>query len=190
MPIAASSRPVMPARSSACVATLNCVRQISSASCSTHPGCGKIWRNSCCAAALIAPLRSNTIARELVVPWSSASMNDMALLSRAQSTDSHCILVRTHASFLDELAPLLQLALQMLGKLLRRARNDIDAFLRKTLREVRRPHDLSEIFAELRQDGLGQAGRCQQAVPGGELVTRKTRLGNRRKFGNRRRAFR
>ncbi len=45
------------------------------ASCSTQPDCGYDWRNSCCALARAAPCASNTIARELVVPWSSARMN-------------------------------------------------------------------------------------------------------------------
>ena len=45
-----------PARASASPATAICVAQISSGSCSTQPGCGKIWRNSFCATARIAPV--------------------------------------------------------------------------------------------------------------------------------------
>src|SRR5690606_25522185 len=45
---------------------------ISAASCSTHPGCGKCCVNSRWATARMAPAWSNSIARELVVPWSIA----------------------------------------------------------------------------------------------------------------------
>jgi hypothetical protein len=41
---------------------------ISRGSCSTQPGCGKIWRNSRCALATIRPCVSNTMLRELEVP--------------------------------------------------------------------------------------------------------------------------
>jgi hypothetical protein len=74
MPIAATSAACRPARARASFATATCVAQISSASCSTHPGCGKIWVNSFCATATIPPSASNTMARELVVPWSRASI--------------------------------------------------------------------------------------------------------------------
>src|SRR6185369_12520182 len=47
-------------------------RQISSGSCSTQPGLGKICGSSCCAEATGRPVESNTIARVLVVPWSMA----------------------------------------------------------------------------------------------------------------------
>ena len=56
------------ARPSASTATPICDAQISCGSCSTQPACGKICVNSFCATAVIAPSRSNTIARELVVP--------------------------------------------------------------------------------------------------------------------------
>src|SRR4051812_31129351 len=72
MPIAAMSVAVRLALRSASDATLDCEAQISLASCSTQPGRGNIWRNSCCATATIAPWWSKTMARELVVPWSSA----------------------------------------------------------------------------------------------------------------------
>ncbi len=68
MPMARMSVAVSRARSSAWAATLDWVAQISCGSCSTQPGFGKIWRNSCCAIDTIDPLRSKTIARELVVP--------------------------------------------------------------------------------------------------------------------------
>ena len=68
MPIPASSRAAMRALAIASRATSSCVRQISSASCSTQPGCGKICRNSACAIERTVPDSSNTIARELVVP--------------------------------------------------------------------------------------------------------------------------
>ena len=39
-----------------------------------QPGWGKIWRNSRCACATTRPCSSNTMLRELEVPWSSARM--------------------------------------------------------------------------------------------------------------------
>ena len=49
-----------PAFASASCRTPDCVAQISIASCSTQPGCGKICRNSCCATARTVPAWSNT----------------------------------------------------------------------------------------------------------------------------------
>src|SRR2546427_6521490 len=72
MPIAARREGASFAFLSADRAQASCERKISSGSCSTQPGRGKIWRNSFCAAARGRPRSSNTIARELVVPWSSA----------------------------------------------------------------------------------------------------------------------
>src|SRR5207237_10534447 len=63
---------VNPALLIASAATPNCVLHISLGSCSTQPGCGKICVNSFCAMLFIIPFLSNTIARELVVPWSKA----------------------------------------------------------------------------------------------------------------------
>jgi hypothetical protein len=84
MPMAAMSLAFKPALKRASSATACCVAQISLASCSTHPGCGKIWRNSRCAIAAMCPSRWNTIARELDVPWSS--VNRWVLLMGRQST--------------------------------------------------------------------------------------------------------
>jgi hypothetical protein len=61
-----------PAMASASCNTPDWLAQISVASCSTQPGCGKTWRNSRCATPRMLPSRSNTMARELVVPWSRA----------------------------------------------------------------------------------------------------------------------
>src|SRR5262245_37004572 len=72
MPIAARSEAVAPALASALRAARSWVCQISSASCSTQPGCGKCCVNSIWSTAAIAPSRSNRIAREEVVPWSRA----------------------------------------------------------------------------------------------------------------------
>ena len=47
---------------------LICTVTISSASCSTHPGLGKIWVNSSCAVATMSPFAAITNARQLVVP--------------------------------------------------------------------------------------------------------------------------
>ena len=55
-------------------ATASCVAQISRASCSTQPGCGNICRNSCWQVATALPAWSKSMARDDVVPWSSASM--------------------------------------------------------------------------------------------------------------------
>ncbi len=62
-----------PARSMAAAATSRWEAQISRGSCSTQPGRGKIWRNSCCAIPSIRPSCPKAMARELVVPWSKAS---------------------------------------------------------------------------------------------------------------------
>ena len=48
--------------------------QISFASCSTQPDCGKCCLNSLCATPLISPSLLNKIALELVVPWSIDKM--------------------------------------------------------------------------------------------------------------------
>jgi len=74
MPMAAMSEGDAWPLVTASAATANCVAQISCGSCSTHPGLGKICRNSFWATAAIAPSRSNRMARELVVPWSSDRM--------------------------------------------------------------------------------------------------------------------
>ena len=63
-----------PAFASTSCAVSRCVAQISPASCSTHPGCGKCWVSSRCAEATMRPSASTSTARELVVPWSSARM--------------------------------------------------------------------------------------------------------------------
>ena len=73
MPIAAMSPAASPARATASAATRGLRRPDLAGSCSTQPGRGKICGNSRCAVATIRPSRSKTIARELVVPWSSAS---------------------------------------------------------------------------------------------------------------------
>src|SRR5229473_4565092 len=73
IPIAATRLGASFAFFSAARAHASWVRRISKASCSTQPGCGKCWRNSFCAEARAVPRSSNTMARELVVPWSSAS---------------------------------------------------------------------------------------------------------------------
>ena len=74
MPIAAMSLAFKLALCSASTATINCVSQISLASCSTQPDCGKYCVNSFCAAEIISPLLLKIIARLLVVPWSKAKM--------------------------------------------------------------------------------------------------------------------
>ena len=75
IPIAATSDARIPALDSASCATPIWVLQISVASCSTQPGRGKICRNSFWPTALMSPAWSKTMARLLVVPWSSARMN-------------------------------------------------------------------------------------------------------------------
>jgi len=74
MPIPAMSAAasLAPARAARLVAMTDC--QISSGSCSTHPGRGKLCVNSCCARARGAPSASKIIARVLVVPWSMVRM--------------------------------------------------------------------------------------------------------------------
>ena len=70
MPMAARSQPLKPAEARARAMT-SCVRcQISSASCSTCPGFGRICACSSCSQATARPARSQMMKRVLVVPWS------------------------------------------------------------------------------------------------------------------------
>ena len=74
MPTAASCARAMPLFASA-PATTCCVRsQISSASCSTQPGCAKSCACSRWSAATTCPPWSKIMQRVLVVPWSIAAM--------------------------------------------------------------------------------------------------------------------
>ena len=72
IPMAAISAAAAPILFIASTATPSWLAQISSASCSTHPGCGKYWVNSLCAMLHIFPVLSNRMHRLLVVPASSA----------------------------------------------------------------------------------------------------------------------
>ena len=67
-----------PARATASRAQASWSAQIWRASCSTQPGCGKCCASSRCATASSRPSRPNTSARELDVPWSSASRASIA----------------------------------------------------------------------------------------------------------------
>src|SRR5690606_21340378 len=62
------------AEPSASATTASTLVQISSASCSTQPGRGKIWRCSRWATDTIWPAESKTLQRLEVVPWSIAAM--------------------------------------------------------------------------------------------------------------------
>ena len=73
MPTAARPAGPVPADRSASETTCWTLSQISSASCSTQPGRGKICRCSRWATATISPARSKTMHREEVVPWSMAA---------------------------------------------------------------------------------------------------------------------
>ena len=72
MPIAAMSCLVMLALDSACPITSRVLFQISIGSCSTQPALGKICSCSSWPEETMCPW-SNTMARELVVPWSMAT---------------------------------------------------------------------------------------------------------------------
>ena len=72
MPIAVMSFAVAPIIFIASTATPSWLAQISSASCSTQPGCGKYCVNSRCAMLRISPFSLNRMQRLLVVPASSA----------------------------------------------------------------------------------------------------------------------
>ena len=74
MPMAAMSEAVTPSLLMALRDTSSVVSQISSASCSTQPGLGKIWRNSFWAVEQMLPARSKRMQREEVVPWSRDMM--------------------------------------------------------------------------------------------------------------------
>ena len=68
MPMPAMFRPLMSMAAIASAITEACDDHISCGLCSTHPGLGNICVNSRCAIEHICPFRSNTIARELLVP--------------------------------------------------------------------------------------------------------------------------
>ena len=68
MPIAATSDGVTRACSSTARAVSRWERQMSCGSCSTHPGLGKCWGNSCWATETGLPASLKRMARELVVP--------------------------------------------------------------------------------------------------------------------------
>ena len=72
-PTAARSRAVILALARAPATTVCTLAQISSASCSTQPGRGKICRCSFCSTPTIDPAASKTMQREEVVPWSMAA---------------------------------------------------------------------------------------------------------------------
>ena len=74
MPRAATCWREMPVCVMTCATVAACEDHISRGSCSTHPGCGKYWRNSICAVPHTSPSLSKTMVRELVVPWSRARM--------------------------------------------------------------------------------------------------------------------
>ncbi len=82
IPTAATSAADTRALRSAPRATSSCELQMSSGSCSTQPGRGKCCGNSRWSKATTRPSRSNTIARELVVPWSRARMTATIVLYR------------------------------------------------------------------------------------------------------------
>ena len=72
MPMASMSEDLTPAAAIASLMTPDWLDQMPFGSCSTQPGSGKNWSNSFCASPAIWPSWSKTMARELVVPWSSA----------------------------------------------------------------------------------------------------------------------
>ena len=75
MPMAAKLAAVIPARAMASTAVLYWVVQISRGSCSTHPGRGNSWVNSCLAELTIFPSWLYIMLLELVVPWSRDRIN-------------------------------------------------------------------------------------------------------------------
>ena len=72
MPMPASSRPSIPAASSASFATARVTSQISAASCSTQPGRGKCWRELAVGAAGDLAALVEDEAGGARVPWSIA----------------------------------------------------------------------------------------------------------------------
>ena len=72
MPIPERSPGSSPALSRASAMTVCVFVQIWFASCSTHPGCGRIWSCSICDTATKEPSSSTTTNLVLVVPWSIA----------------------------------------------------------------------------------------------------------------------
>ena len=76
-PRAAMSSSAMSASAIASLSARRVLRQISSASCSTHPSRGRCWVCSNCAWATTLPRVSVNTTRVEVVPWSMAAMRDM-----------------------------------------------------------------------------------------------------------------
>src|SRR3954453_4966707 len=74
MPSARRSAACNCAFESASCTTETTLRQISSASCSTQPGRGKIWRCSFCPTDTTRPSASKIRHRDEAVPWSTAAM--------------------------------------------------------------------------------------------------------------------
>ena len=74
MPTAARSPGPIPSDAIASPTTASTLRQISSASCSTQPGRGKICRCSRPARAATCPAASKIMQRDEVVPWSMEAM--------------------------------------------------------------------------------------------------------------------
>jgi hypothetical protein len=74
MPMATICSGAAPSCLSAAGTTRVTLRQISSASCSTQPGCGEWWRCSSWATDTIRPAWSNRMQRVEFVPWSTAAM--------------------------------------------------------------------------------------------------------------------
>ena len=68
MPMAAMSSPPMPILEIASAITAASEAQISMGSCSTQPGWGKYWVNSCWATEQMFPSWSKTMALEELVP--------------------------------------------------------------------------------------------------------------------------
>ena len=84
IPTAARSRGVISAEESASLTTASTLSRISTGSCSTQPGRGRIWRNSRWAVATTLPALSKIMNLVLVVPWSMAPTVPLFLIPLKQ----------------------------------------------------------------------------------------------------------
>ena len=76
-----------------------------------------------------------------------------------------------HAALADESAPFFLLAADVMRELLLSAADDVNTFPGKAFGQFRGAHRSDEKLVDLGCNGWRRADRCQDAVPGGQLVT-------------------
>src|SRR5215467_8357943 len=91
--------------------------------------------------------------------------------------------------FLDDLAPFLRFSPELRGEFLGRARDDLEAHLLEESRLLRSSQCLPDPRVAQRDDLRRRTLGREHTVPGHELVTGQSRLGDGRHVGERRRAL-